>query len=153
MKSDDGRVIIGINSKLERGLGSAIVNGFKGTCSLTSQMYAMIKQLFTGQVPVSELSGPVGIVYVVNKSAAMGLMYFIYLMAMLSLNLAVVNLLPLPALDGGRIVLTVIRKITGKVITDEMEAKINLIGIVLLLTLMVYVTWNDIFKFIVPSFK
>ncbi|MEE1170209.1 MAG: site-2 protease family protein, partial [Anaerovoracaceae bacterium] len=124
-----------------------------GTCSLTSQMYAMIKQLFTGQVPVSELSGPVGIVYVVNKSAAMGLMYFIYLMAMLSLNLAVVNLLPLPALDGGRIVLTVIRKITGKVITDEMEAKINLIGIVLLLTLMVYVTWNDIFKFIVPSFK
>jgi regulator of sigma E protease len=116
-------------------------------------MYAMIKQLFTGQVPVSELSGPVGIVYVVNKSAAMGFMYFIYLMAMLSLNLAVVNLLPLPALDGGRIVLTVIRKITGKVITDEMEAKINLIGIVLLLTLMVYVTWNDIFKFIVPSFK
>ena len=153
MKSDDGRVIIGINSKLERGLGSAIVTGFKGTCSLTSQMYAMIKQLFTGQVPVSELSGPVGIVYVVNKSASMGLMYFIYLMAMLSLNLAVVNLLPLPALDGGRIVLTVIRKITGKVITDEMEAKINLIGIVLLLTLMVYVTWNDIFKFIVPSFK
>lgn len=153
MKSEDGRVIIGINSKLERDLGSALVNGFRGTCSLTSQMYAMIKQLFTGQVPVSELSGPVGIVYVVNKSAAMGFMYFIYLMAMLSLNLAIVNLLPLPALDGGRIVLTVIRKITGKVITDEMEAKINLIGIVLLLTLMVYVTWNDIFKFIVPSFK
>jgi regulator of sigma E protease len=83
----------------------------------------------------------------------MGVMYFFYLMAMLSLNLAIVNLLPLPALDGGRIVLTVIRKFTGKAITDSMEAKINLIGIVLLLALMVFVTWNDIFKFIVPAFK
>ena len=71
----------------------------------------------------------------------------------MSLNLAVMNLLPLPALDGGRLLFLAIRKITGKRITDEMEGKIHFIGIMLLLLLMIYVTWNDIVRFIVPIFS
>ena len=72
---------------------------------------------------------------------------------MMSLNLAVVNLLPFPALDGGRLIFVVIRKITGKAITDNMEATVHLIGMVLLMLLMVYVTWQDILRFVLPIFK
>lgn len=152
MKSDDGRAIIGINPKLERSAGSAVVDGTKATFTLTTKMYQVIKQLFTGEVSTKELSGPVGIVYYVSESVSQGFLYFLYLMAILSLNLAIVNLLPLPALDGGRIVLIGIRKITGKAISDELEGKINTIGLVLLLLLMLYVTWNDLVKFVVPIF-
>lgn len=63
------------------------------------------------------------------------------------------NMLPLPALDGGRLLFLLIRKITGKRVTDEMEGRIHFIGIVLLMLLMVFVTWNDIVKFIVPLFS
>lgn len=151
LMEEDGRALIGINPALERNVGSAVVNGFKSTLSLTKQMYVILKQLFTGEVPASELSGPVGIVYVVNQSINEGMMYFFYLLAMLSLNLAVINLLPLPALDGGRLLFIVIRKITGEAVSDELEGKINLIGLVLLFGLMIYVTGNDIIKFVLPA--
>lgn len=149
----EGRAMIGITPALERHVGSAIKDGFKSTLSLTKMMYAVIKQLFTGEVPASELSGPVGIVYIVNQSLSQGLMYFFYLLAMLSLNLAVINLLPFPALDGGRLLFIVIRKITGEAISDSLEGKINLIGIILLFALMIFVTGNDIIKFVLPMFK
>ncbi len=74
-------------------------------------------------------------------------------MAMMSLNLAVINMLPFPALDGGRLLFLLIRKVTGKAITDSMEATIHAIGMILLIALMVYVTWQDVFRFIVPIFK
>ena len=153
MKSDDGRVIIGINPKMERHPGTALITGVKSTWTLTTKMYTVIKQLFTGEVSTKELSGPVGIVYMVNQSASEGFLTFLYFMALISLNLAIVNLLPLPALDGGRILLILIRKITGRAISDEVEGRINTIGLVLLLGLMVYVTWNDILKFVVPIFS
>ena len=153
LMESEGRAMIGITPKLERHVGNALVSGAKTTFNMTTQMYTVIKQLFTGEVSTKELSGPVGIVYMVNQSASMGLFYFFYLMAVISLNLAIVNLLPLPALDGGRIVLIGIKKITGKAISDKTEGMINTVGLVLLLTLMVYVTWNDIIKFIVPIFN
>ena len=115
-------------------------------------MYDTLRQLFTGDVSVKELSGPVGIVYAVNETAKSGVLYVIYLAALLSLNLAIINMLPLPALDGGRLLFLLIRKITGKRVTDEMEGRIHFIGIMLLLLLMVYVTFNDVIRFIVPIF-
>ena len=63
------------------------------------------------------------------------------------------NMLPFPALDGGRLIFLVIRKITGKRVTDEMEGRIHFIGILLLFALMIYVTWNDIVRFVVPIFS
>ena len=153
MKSKDGRTIIGINPKMVRNTGYALTEGAKNTWLLTTKMYEALKQVVTGEISTKELSGPVGIVYMVNQSVSMGFLYFLYLMALISLNLAIVNLLPLPALDGGRIVLIAVKKITGKAISDELEGKINTIGLVLLLGLMVYVTWNDLIKFVVPIFK
>ena len=81
------------------------------------------------------------------------MIYVVYLASLLSLNLAIMNMLPFPALDGGRLLFLLIRKITGKRITDAVEGKIHFIGIILLMVLMVYVTWNDIVKFIAPIFS
>lgn len=145
--------IVGINPmKVHRPIAS-IKSGVTNTWNMTVMMYDLLGQLITGDASAKELSGPVGIVYVVNDSAKMGLIYVVYLAALLSLNLAVINMLPFPALDGGRLIFLLIRKITGKRVTDEMEGKVHFIGIMLLMVLMVYVTWNDIVRFIVPIFS
>lgn len=149
-QAEDGRTIIGIKPVTEKRPLSAISDGFKSTWSMTVAMMDVLKQLFTGHVAASDLTGPVGIVYMVGDSAKMGIQYVAYLAALISLNLAIINLLPFPALDGGRLVFLVVRKITGKAITDKMEANIHTAGIILLFGLMIYVTWNDILRFIIP---
>lgn len=153
LTEEDGRTLIGITPRMERSVGTAVSDGIKNTFISAGSMYKVIKQLFSGDVSAKELSGPVGIIYIVNKSVNQGFMYFIYLMAILSINLAIVNLLPFPALDGGRLVFIIIRKITGKMITDRMEGMVNIAGLALLMILMVYITWNDIIRFIVPIFN
>lgn len=147
-----GRNMIGIKPVLEHHLGTAISGGTKNTGTMTVLMYSVLKQLFTGDISVTELSGPVGIVYATNQAAKSGLMYVIYLAALLSLNLAIINMLPLPALDGGRLLFLVIRLFTGKRVSEATEGKIHFIGICLLFALMIYVTFNDVIKFIVPIF-
>ena len=149
---EDGRRMIGVQPAFEKDLLGAFVQGPKATWNLTRDMYGVLKQLFTGQVSTKELSGPVGIVYIVNQTVKTGLLNMIYLMALISLNLGIMNLLPFPALDGGRLVFVIIRKNTGKRITDEMEAKVNIAGFLVLIALMLYVTWNDIVRFIAPLF-
>lgn len=149
----DGRKVIGVTSKYERNVAKAIVNGPKATINMAKSMYTVLKQLVTGEVSTKDLSGPVGIVYMVDKSVSQGFITFLYFTAMMSLNLAIVNMLPFPALDGGRLIFVVIRKITGKAITDNMEAIVHMVGMILLMLLMVYVTWQDIVRFIVPIFK
>ncbi len=144
---------IGIVPEVRHNIIKGTVTGVKSTGTMTVMMYDILKKLVTGKASVKELSGPVGIVYAVNDSAKAGTVYVIYLSALLSLNLAVMNLLPFPALDGGRLLFLVIRKITGEHMTDEMEGKVHFIGIMLLLLLMVYVTWNDIMRFVVPIFS
>ena len=146
------RNMIGISPTSERHLAGSVGAGIKNTGKMAVMMYDTLRQLFTGDVSVKELSGPVGIVYAVNVSAQSGIMYVVYLAALLSLNLAIINMLPLPALDGGRLLFLVIRKITGKRVTDEMEGRIHFIGITLLFMLMIYVTFNDVLRFIVPKF-
>ncbi len=150
---ETGRNKIGIMPQIRHNIIDATIDGVKNTGQMTVMMYDIIKKLFTGEVSTKELSGPVGIVYAVNDTAKAGVIYVVYLSALLSLNLAIMNMLPFPALDGGRLLFLLIRKITGKRVTDEMEGKIHFIGIVLLMMLMVYVTWNDIVKFIVPLFS
>ena len=149
---DTGRNMIGITPTSEHDFFTAIGSGVKNTGQMTVLMYKILKKLFTGQVSVKELSGPVGIVYATNEAAKSGLMYVIYLAALLSLNLAIINMLPLPALDGGRILFLVIRLFTGKRVSEATEGKIHFIGICLLFALMIYVTFNDVIKYIIPIF-
>ena len=146
------RNMIGISPVMEHSIGKAIPAGIRNTGAMTVMMYTVLKQLFTGEVSVKELSGPVGIVYATSEAAKSGLMYVIYLAALLSLNLAIINMLPFPALDGGRLLFLVIRLFTGKRVSDETEGKIHFIGICLLFALMIYVTFNDVIRFIIPIF-
>ncbi len=148
-----GRSLVGVTPTMARNPIKAVGAGIESTWDMTVMMYQLIGQLFTGDLSVDQLSGPVGIVYVVNDSAKLGLIYVVNLAALLSLNLAVINMLPFPALDGGRLLFLLIRKITGKRVTDEMEGKIHFIGIMLLFALMIYITWQDIIRFIVPIFS
>ncbi len=144
--NETGRTVIGIKPRVSHNLFSSLSYGVKTTKSLTFEMYDIIKQMFTGSVSVSELSGPVGIVYAVSDTVRYGMIYVVFLAALISINLAVVNLLPFPALDGGRLVFIIVRLFTGKRISDAGEAKVHFIGILLLLALMVFVTWNDIVR-------
>lgn len=150
---ETGDKFIGVNAYSEKHKASALIEGPRATWDMTKDMFSILKKLVVGDVSAKELSGPVGIVYMVDKSVAAGIITFIYFMALISLNLAVVNLLPFPALDGGRLIFVIIRKVTGKAITDNMEAIVHMVGMICLLALMLYVTWQDILRFIVPLFK
>ena len=150
---ESGRYILGVKTKVVHSPVQAVAGGFKGTWNLTKFMYSTLKQLFTGEVSTKELSGPVGIVYAVNTTASTGFMNVVYLAALLSLNLAIINMLPFPALDGGRLLFLAIRKITGRRVTDKMEGYVHLAGMVCLFALMIYVTFNDVIRFIIPIFS
>ena len=103
-----------------------------------------LKMLFTGGATMDDISGPVGIVNAVNESASQGVLYYLVLTAIMCVNLAVINILPLPALDGGRILFVIIRKLTGKMISDELESRIHMIGMAMLLALIVMIIFKDV---------
>jgi regulator of sigma E protease len=147
-ETETGRKIVGITPSVSRNLGTAILTGGKATWSMTLSMVDVIGQLVTGEVSAKELTGPIGITVAVSDSVKYGFIYVANLAALISLNLAIVNMLPFPALDGGRLVFLVIRKATGRTITDDIEAKVHFLGIMLLFGLMIYVTWQDIGRFI-----
>ena len=113
-----------------------------------------LKMLVTGDVGMDQLSGPVGIVDVVDDSYDQAKQYgvlavsaqMIYIAILLSANLGVMNLLPLPALDGGRLIFLFIEAIRGKRVPPEKEGYVHMIGIILLMALMVFVMYNDIVR-------
>lgn len=109
--------------------------------------YELIKGLIIGQGVPSGISGPVGIAVATGQFAKMGWAYLVQFTALLSLNLAVINFLPFPALDGGRMIFLLIEKIKGSPIKREIEAVIHNVGFFLLLLLLLAVTVRDIFKF------
>ena len=123
---------------------AAVKGGVQSTWNMIKVMFQSLKMLITGDVPATEIAGPVGMVQMVSDTNTYGWYYFASLLALMSINLAIINLLPLPALDGGRILFVIIRKITGKMISDDLEGKIHAIGMMMLFALMIFATWNDI---------
>ena len=107
-------------------------------------MFEGIKMLFTGQVGVNDFMGPVGISEVVVNTTRV--VDYIYIFALISLSLGITNLLPIPALDGGRLLLIIIEAIRRKKISERVEMNIGLIGFSLLIILSLYVTYNDILR-------
>lgn len=107
-----------------------------------------IADMFTGDVSVKDTSGPVGIVSEIGKAAQTGFRNVLYLLALISVNLGLFNLLPLPALDGGRILFVFIEFVFRKPVPQKYEAMVHALGFLALLILMVFVTFNDIFRLI-----
>ena len=144
--NEDGRYLVGVTCKVSHNPATAVVEGTKATINMTINLFITMGQLFTGGLGVSDLSGPVGMVQMVNETATMGLWYYGFLTAMICMNLAIINMLPLPALDGGRIIFVLITMITGKEVSPKIEGAVHFVGIMLLFGLMIYVSFNDVIR-------
>ncbi len=146
-KDKDGNEIkkfgIGASPKIHKGLWNAIKYSFRKLGSIIASMWIILGALFTGKLGLSSLSGPVGMYTVVGESAKYGMQSIIYLTAYLSVNLAVINALPFPAFDGGRILFVCIEAITRKKVKPNVEATFHTIGFILLMILMLYITIQD----------
>ena len=150
VENEDGVVSyiigVGMGGKVEKGFVPSIKYAVETTGSLFKLMIVTVKELFTGGVAVKELSGPVGIYTVVGEQAKQGIQSILYLIAFLSINVGVINLIPFPAFDGVRILFLIIEKIFKKPIPVKVENIVNSAGFLLLIGLMLYVTFNDILR-------
>lgn len=115
-----------------------------GLVSITQGLFSLISQAFVGEADFSQVAGPVGIVGMVGDAAAFGFAALLTFTAVISLNLAVINLLPFPALDGGRLLFVAIESVTKKQIPAVWAGRLNLVGFGILMLLMIAVTYNDI---------
>jgi len=157
MDKTTGKYLMGVsggNISKKANIGECFSYGGYQVKELVYVTIQSLKMLFTGSLGINDMSGPVGIVKAVgdsyNKSVSYGfftvLMQMIYWVVLLSANLGVVNLLPFPALDGGRLVFFIIEMFTRKKVPEKAEAIVNGIGFVILMALMVLVMGNDIRK-------
>lgn len=150
-QDENGNYIIGVIFDVEHNPLAGIVQGVKGSIMMEKMMIEALTDLAVGEGSPEDVVGPIGIVNIVEQSVQTGLINVIYLTALLSLNLALVNILPFPALDGGRLLFIVIRKITGKAVSDELEGKIHFIGLMFLFALMIFITVKDFNMFILKN--
>ncbi|MFC9538313.1 RIP metalloprotease RseP [Lysinibacillus sp. NPDC056959] len=125
----------------------AVVYGAQETYTMTARIFELLGMLITGKFTIDALSGPVGIYKATEQVAQYGFINLMNWAAMLSINLGIMNLLPLPALDGGRLLFFGFEAVRGKPIDRQKEGLVHFVGIVLLMILMVVVTWNDIQRF------
>ena len=136
---------LGVNLKqAENTFINHIIYGGIETKEFALSIVDNLKTIFTGGVSVDQMMGPVGISEVVAKTN--GLKEFIYMMALISLSLGVTNLLPIPALDGGKILILIIEAIRRKPLKEKTEINIQLIGFSILIALSLYITYNDILR-------
>lgn len=138
---------IGITVKMDHSFINKITYGFTQSWSVVASIVAVLVGMFTKGVSLNDFGGPVAIYAVTSNAASYGLASVVSLLAFLSINLGIVNLLPIPALDGGKLVLNIIEGIRGKPISPEKEGVITLIGFAFLMILMILVTWNDIQRY------
>ncbi|MER2027529.1 MAG: RIP metalloprotease RseP [Solibacillus sp.] len=138
---------IGVMRSIEKNPLQAVVYGVEETYNMIITIGTLVGKLITGQFSIDALSGPVGIYKTTETVVTFGFYNILYFAAMLSVNLGIMNLLPLPALDGGRLLFFAVEAVRGKPIDRQKEGMVHFVGILLLMILMVVVTWNDIQRF------
>ena len=145
---ENNNKVIGVLFQSHHNVLTGIKQGFVSCFVMEKEMLVVLGKMIIGQGSAQDVVGPVGIVKVVDQTTQAGLLNILYLTALLSLNLGLVNILPFPALDGGRLLFVLIRAVTGRMITDEMENRIHYAGILILFMLMILITLKDIHTFI-----
>lgn len=138
---------IGVYRPFEKTPLSVFEYGVTETYHWTKQIIFLLGKLVTGQFSIDMLSGPVGIYNSTGEVADLGIFYLLKWAALLSINLGIMNLLPIPALDGGRLLFFAVELVRGKPIDRQKEGIVHFIGFALLMLLMLVVTWNDIQRF------
>ena len=111
-------------------------------------LYNFVASIFRGNANFSDVSGPIGIAGIVGGAAEMGFRYLLMITALISINLGIINLVPFPALDGGRLLFVGIESITRRRISSKFANIVNMVGFILLMALMVFVTFKDVLKLI-----
>lgn len=148
MANDEGRALLGVTQGIRKAdFVSSLKLGFATTVNFTVMIIQSLKDMLIGAAEV-DVAGPVGMVSLVGEYADVGLMYLCLFAGMLSVNLGVMNLLPIPALDGARLVFLLIEAVRRKPIDRDKEAMVHMVGFVLLMTLMVVITYFDVTKLI-----
>jgi len=139
-----------IKSKISKKykIGASIKYSWQKFWATVDQMALTIGNLFTGGISINNLSGPVGIYTVVGESRKAGFENIIFLTAYLSINLGIMNILPIPALDGGHIMFLIVELITRKKVNAKIESLLTSIFFILLILLMLYITIHDVFTLI-----
>lgn len=135
---------IGVQLAFEKSFIKTLQYGFVETYNTTKMIVTNLAMLITGQFSIDMLAGPVGIYDLTDQVVQTGFMSFLMWTAMLSVNLGIINLVPLPALDGGRLLFVGIEAIRGKPVDPQKEGFVHFVGFALLMLLMIVVTWNDI---------
>ena len=149
VEGEDGRKMIGLTfAEQPDSIGMHLSMAARTSVNYARLVWVSLGMLVSGQVGVDQLSGPVGVASVMATTASYSLAAFLQLVAFISINLGVMNLLPLPALDGGRLVFLIIEGIRRKPVPPQYEGYIHAAGLMLLLALMVYVTGQDIVRIV-----
>ncbi len=138
------RRLIGIYPKSENNIISAIKEGISSIIMVIQLMVGFLVSLFMGKGDLSQVSGAVGIYKAVGEASNQGALVILDLTAMLSINLGIVNLLPFPALDGGRILFVLIELVRGRPIDQEKEGIVHLVGFAVLMVLMILLVFKDL---------
>ncbi|SFD80013.1 regulator of sigma E protease [Lentibacillus persicus] len=134
----------GVERAFEKSFFGTFQYGFEQTYDTTTLILTNLGMLITGQLPIETLSGPVGIYDATDQVVQSGFVTFLMWTAILSVNLGIVNLVPIPALDGGRLLFVGIEAVRGKPMDPQKEGIVHFVGFALLMLLMIVVTWNDI---------
>lgn len=146
---EDGTKVINLDFKV-----NSVPKTFWGSCQFTAQwMVSIVRQvwmsfinLITGNYKLSELSGPVGVSTAIGQASTMGLPTFLNMVGFITVNLGVFNLLPLPALDGGRLLFLLVELVTRRRVNPKYEGMVHAVGLILLLGLVAVVSINDIIR-------
>lgn len=149
-QQNTGKGLIGVQLKqlFEKATFSqATVAAFTTTADMTTVIFDGFKKIITGNVTMDDIAGPVGIMQIIGEAARAGIAMLIYWAGVLSLYLGIFNLLPIPALDGSRLLFLSLEGVRGKPIDPQRESMVHLVGFALLMLLMVVVTVNDISRF------
>jgi len=147
---DDGKESykfgFGLGTETEHGLLASIKYAFTKLYTLIEQMVYIIGYLITGKLSLTSLSGPVGIYNVVGETAKTGFINLVFLLGYISANVGFMNLLPIPAFDGGRLLFLIVEKIKRSPVSVKFENTVHGVGLVFLMALMVVITYNDIVR-------
>ncbi|MBO4868473.1 MAG: site-2 protease family protein [Clostridia bacterium] len=133
---------------LEKNFGNVVSYSFYSSFSTIKMIWDSLISLITGRFGLSSLSGPVGVTKTVAESARAGVASLVYVSIFITMNLGVFNLLPIPSLDGSRILFVLIEMVRGKPINPKYEGYVHFVGIILLFILMIAITFKDIIKLI-----
>ena len=137
--------LIGVQVSMNDSFMDKVVFGFTETWSYVKSIFLSIIMLVTGRLGLDNLGGPIAIFSMTSEVTRLaGVLGIVNFIGFLSVNLGLMNLLPIPGLDGGKLILNIIEAVRGKPISEEKQSIITLVGVVLLVLLMLFVTWNDI---------